>query len=84
MIQFQHPEKKTYSHLIGGFGFLGDLAGDPHCNDELDSGKWKFVVLQGQKISASGRVEYSRRKESNWPNGQRPMARRSTTMPNGV
>lgn len=60
MIQFQHPEKTTYSHVIG-VAFLEDVARNPMVQDEIKSRPWKHVVLQAQKISVSGKQEYSRK-----------------------
>jgi hypothetical protein len=59
MIQFRHPEKTVYSHVVS-VGFLEDTARDPACREEIESRPWKFVLLQAQKISVSGRHEYSR------------------------
>jgi hypothetical protein len=59
MIRFRHPEKSAYAHIVGVM-FLDDAARDPRCREEIDSRPWKFVVLQGQRISMSGRREYSR------------------------
>ncbi len=60
MIRFRHPEKTTYSHVLG-VGFLEDVARGPHYREEIETREWKFVVLQAQKISASGKHEYSRK-----------------------
>jgi hypothetical protein len=60
MIAFSHPEKSTYSHYVS-VAFLEDAARSPACRDEIESRPWKFVVLQAQKISVSGKHEYSRR-----------------------
>jgi hypothetical protein len=59
MIRFQHPEKTTYAHAMG-VGFLEDVARDPRFRDEIESREWKFVILQAQKISVSGKHDYSR------------------------
>jgi hypothetical protein len=60
MIRFRRPEKTVYTHHVG-VGFLEDVARDPRCRDEIESRPWKYVVLQAQKISASGRFDYSRK-----------------------
>jgi len=60
MIQFRHPGKKVYSHVIG-VSFLEDVARNPACKGELETREWKYVVLQAQKISVSGRADYSRK-----------------------
>jgi len=60
MVQFRHPGKKVYAHFVG-VPFLEDAARDPRCKEEIESRPWKFVVLQAQKISASGRFDYSRK-----------------------
>src|SRR4051794_39069977 len=59
MIQFRHPEKTVVAHVVG-VGFLDDTARDPRCREEIESRPWKFVVLQAQRVSASGKHEYSR------------------------
>ena len=60
MIQFRHPDKRVYSHVIG-VAYLEDVVRDPRCNGEIESRPWKHVVLQAQKISASGKYDYSRK-----------------------
>jgi hypothetical protein len=59
MIQFRHSDKNVYAHVVPVV-FLEDAARHPACREEIASRPWKFVVLQAQKISMSGRVEYSR------------------------
>jgi hypothetical protein len=59
MIQFRHPERTVVAHVVG-VGFLDDTVRDPRCREEIESRPWKFVVLQAQRISASGIHEYSR------------------------
>jgi hypothetical protein len=59
MVRFRHPEKTTYAHVVG-VAFLEAVGRDPRCREEIESRPWKFVVLQAQKISVSGRHEYSR------------------------
>jgi hypothetical protein len=58
MIRFRHPQKTVYSHVVG-VGFLEDVARYPQCREEVESRAWKFVVLQAQKESRSGRYVYS-------------------------
>lgn len=60
MIQFRHPGKTTYSHALS-VAFLEDVERIPGCREEIESRPWKFVVLQAQKISVSGKQEYSRK-----------------------
>jgi len=59
MIRFRHPEKTVYTHVVR-VGFLDEVAHDPTCRAEVETRPWKAVVLQGQRISVSGRQEYSR------------------------
>jgi len=47
MIQFRHPGKKVYSHVVG-VAFLEDVANHPSCKEEIESRPWKYVVLQAQ------------------------------------
>jgi hypothetical protein len=60
MIRFRFPKKAVYSHSIW-VSFLEDVARNPRCKEEIESRPWKYVVLQAQKISASGRYDYSRK-----------------------
>ena len=60
MIRFRHPEMKVYAHVVG-VGFLEDAARNPKSRSEIETRPWKHVVLQGQKISVSGRFNYSRK-----------------------
>jgi hypothetical protein len=59
MIRHRRPGQTV---LTGGVmsAFLETAAADPQCRAEIDTRPWKHVVLQGQKISQSGRFEYSR------------------------
>lgn len=59
MIRFRHPKKSTCSHVVG-VAFLEDAPRTPECRAEIESRPWKHVVLQAQKISVSGKQEYSR------------------------
>jgi len=58
MIRFRHPEKTVYSHFVG-VAFLEDVAHNPRCKEEIESRPWKYLVLQAQKESRSGRFQYS-------------------------
>lgn len=58
MIEFQEPKKTTFSKTIGT-GFLEDAAKDMMCIGEINERPWKFVILQAQKISSSGKFKYS-------------------------
>ncbi len=60
MIRFRHPGKKVYTYTIG-VSFLEEVARDPRAREEIDSRPWKFVILQAQKISMSGRYDYSKK-----------------------
>jgi hypothetical protein len=59
MIRFRRPGKTVVSQFVG-VSHLDDLAADPSGRRTLDAHPWKHVVLQAQKISASGRFQYSR------------------------
>jgi hypothetical protein len=59
MIRFLHPDRSTYSHVVF-VPFLDDAAQNPVCLEEIEQGRWKYVVLQAQRISVSGKHEYSR------------------------
>lgn len=59
MIRFRHPEKTTSAHVVS-VTFLDDVARDPRCREEIETRPWKAVVLQAQKISQSGRFDYSK------------------------
>jgi hypothetical protein len=60
MIQFQRPGKTVYTHYMP-VAFLEDVARNPDCREEIEARPWKFVVLQSQKISASGHFDFSRK-----------------------
>src|SRR5262249_27463446 len=53
MVQFLRPGKEVHAHVVA-VGFLEQVAQDPRCREEIESRPWKYVVLQAQKISASG------------------------------
>lgn len=59
MIRHRLPGKSAYCQTIS-VGHLEGLAHDPRGQQELDAHPWKFVVLQAQKISASGTKDYPR------------------------
>jgi hypothetical protein len=59
MIRFREPDKTVHAHVIG-VGHLEQVAHDPQCQQQIDTDAWKYVVLQAQKISMSGKKEYSR------------------------
>ncbi len=59
MMEHQHSEKKVYSKTVG-VEFLEEVGNDPMYRKELESQPWNFVVLQAQKISMSGKYEYSK------------------------
>jgi hypothetical protein len=60
MIQFQQPEKAVRSRVVS-VAFLEDAARNPELKHEIASRRWNVVVLQAQKISMSGRFDYSRK-----------------------
>ncbi|MFO0840734.1 MAG: hypothetical protein U1D55_19680 [Phycisphaerae bacterium] len=60
LIRFGNPKLTVYSHYVP-VGFLEDVARTPTCREEIETRPWTFVVLQAQKISMSGRYEYSRK-----------------------
>jgi hypothetical protein len=59
MIRFQEPSKTVCVHYLG-VSFLDEVAWRPDIQSELQERPWKFVVLQAQKISMSGKYNYSR------------------------
>jgi hypothetical protein len=60
MIRFANPGKSVAAQHLG-VGFLEDLEHDATWRKEIESGAWKYVILQAQKISMSGRANYSRK-----------------------
>jgi hypothetical protein len=60
MITFRRPGREVHSRVLG-VNHLDDTARRPQYRQEIESQPWKYVVLQGQKISASGRFDYSRK-----------------------
>ncbi len=59
MIEHHHPEKKVYAKLLR-VEFLEQVGNNPYYRKELESHPWNFVVLQAQKISMSGKYDYSK------------------------
>jgi hypothetical protein len=60
MIAYRQPKKKYYQRYLG-VGFLEDASRDPELKAEIERHPWKFVVLQAQKISSSGKYRYSQK-----------------------
>lgn len=58
MMEFLHPDKVVWGAPYP-VGFLEEAATDPSCKAALKARKWDFVILQAQKISSSGRYDYS-------------------------
>ena len=58
MIRFRRPGTTVYAHVVG-VGFLEDVAHHPRCREEIESRPWKYVVLQAQKESRTGKFQYS-------------------------
>lgn len=58
MIRHRHPERTVVTHTVG-VAFLEDAAANPTSRAEVEQQPWKQVVLQAQKVSSSGKVEYS-------------------------
>ncbi len=59
MIRHRHPDKTVLTRTFGVM-FLEDATNAPVIQDEVATRPWKQVVLQAQKISMSGKVDYSR------------------------
>lgn len=59
LIRHRQPGKTVYTHVVFA-GHLDEAAKDPACREEIESRPWKFVVLQAQRISVSGKFDYSR------------------------
>jgi hypothetical protein len=60
MISFRFPDRRPYSSTVG-VAFLADAFANGEFKQELDARTWKYLVLQAQKISQSGRYLYSRK-----------------------
>ncbi len=60
MIEHQHPGKTVMTNFVP-CGFLEDAANNPACIAEIKTRPWKHVILQAQKISMSGKYNYSRK-----------------------
>lgn len=58
MVEFVNPGKKVAARTIA-VGFLDDASEDSKTQEILKSSAWNAVILQAQKISSSGRVNYS-------------------------
>jgi hypothetical protein len=59
MISFRFPDRRVFTDTIG-VGHLDEAWRDGHFKKVIESRQWKYVVLQAQKISQSGRYYYSR------------------------
>jgi hypothetical protein len=59
MIEHRYPGQKVVVQYVP-CAFLEDAANNPQCIDEIETRPWKHVVLQAQKISMSGKYNYSR------------------------
>lgn len=53
------PDQVVYAPGLG-VSFLDDVTRDPSVRDEIQARPWTHVVLQAQRISLSGKHEYSR------------------------
>ncbi len=60
MIRFVKPDKSVYGNFIR-INFLEDVLRGTSYRKEIKLRPWKFVILQAQKISVSGRNKYSRK-----------------------
>lgn len=60
MILFQFPGAKVEVRYFP-VAFLEDVASSPDCSKALASRHWSHVVLQAQKVSMSGKYEYSKK-----------------------
>jgi hypothetical protein len=60
MIRFVQPDKTVYGDFIQVV-FLEGALRETNYRKEIKLRPWKFVILQAQKISASGRHKYSRK-----------------------
>ncbi len=59
MVKFLHPKKTVRVRAIG-VTFLEDAATQPECRTAIETAQWNYIVLQAQKISQSGRYNYSK------------------------
>jgi hypothetical protein len=59
MIRHRHPDKTVLTRTFGVM-FLEEVVHAPAIQEEVANRPWKTVVLQAQKVSVSGRQEYSR------------------------
>ena len=53
------PDPPVHTQAVG-VGFLDDMARNPAVRDAIEARPWTHVVLQAQRISASGKYEHSR------------------------
>lgn len=58
LIEFRRPNTKTATESIS-VEFLDQVDTTPDIQERLKEVRWDYVVLQAQKISASGRFEHS-------------------------
>jgi hypothetical protein len=60
MILFRRPSKTCFTRYIP-CGFLDDSNHRPDMLEAIQKHPWKYVVLQAQKISSSGKYRYSQK-----------------------
>jgi hypothetical protein len=60
MIKFMDRKKEVYTYTLS-VGFLRDALNNKYIPEEIDTRPWKFVVLQAQEISQSGKYNYSQK-----------------------
>ncbi len=58
LLKLRFPERTIVSHAIN-VPFLDDAANDESLSSLIAKNRWQGVLLQAQKISSSGRYEYS-------------------------
>ena len=59
MIASRFPDRRVFTATVG-VAFLDEASRDGSFREQMNSRPWKYVVLQAQKISQSGRYHYSR------------------------
>lgn len=65
ILQAEYPDINIHIDSFGG-GFLDNPSTNPQRLQRLQSREWSHVILQGQKYSQSGTVDYSTLATENW------------------
>ena len=81
LIGVGQPNKNVIVQNAPGGGFLADRVGDGVSEQSLESTAWTHVVLQAQKYSSSGTVDYPTTAAKYWIRGSKSVAATAILFP---